>query len=99
MNWYKLDAIHDTLNHLRDEGITEAPLPALDTSPAAGVEEEYVTCLREERGLSEHSILVYRPHARALLSTIAAVAKGAALQHLGAHEVRQFLSVRVAGGC
>ena len=94
---YESRVLRLLLNHLRDEGITDTPAPALDASPAASLEEEYVTYLRDERGLSENSILVYRPHARALLSMLHAVGKDTSFQHLGAHQVREFLLARVAG--
>jgi site-specific recombinase XerD len=89
--------LHLFLRHLRQEGVTRDPVPPPDSSPAAALERGYVAHLREERGLAERSILVYRPHARAFLARHGGRIGAPPASTLKAHHVREFLLARLAG--
>lgn len=88
---FKRALLRRFLRHLRKEGVVpESQKPVQDT-PAERLEQEYADYLRDERGLSFRSLLVYVPLVRAFLVDRAAKADRISSGDLNAAVVRTFL--------
>jgi site-specific recombinase XerD len=85
------------LRHLRAEGAAPAVALAQDACPASQLEGEYVAYLRRERGLTETSVLVYKPFVHDLLTTIGDESGFLEATALSAVSVRDFLIQRLHG--
>lgn len=80
------------LRHLRHEDVVPNP-PAPIDPPEGRLERGYAAYLRDERGLSENSLLVYLPFVRQFLA--GRTAASASPEDLDAQAVRVFLLDRV----
>ncbi len=90
---FELAGLRPFLKHLRQEAIVPEPAPVNDLSPGAELHQRYVQYLREERGLTENSILVYSRYIHDFLATLLA---GSAISgELDAVAVQDFLVDRV----
>lgn len=79
------------LRHLRDEGVAPNMEEPVEETLAKRLEQEYADYLRDERGLSLRSLLVYLPHVRAFLTDYMAETRDHSLNDLDAGMVRTFL--------
>lgn len=79
------------LKHLRKEGVAFCPKEPKETTPAKRIEQDYADYLRDERGLSFRSLLVYLPPVRTFLAAYRAESRGVFLCDLNADKVRAFL--------
>jgi site-specific recombinase XerD len=79
------------LRHLRHVGVIPNPEESVEQSPAIQFEQDYADYLRDERGLSFRSLLVYLPPVRTFLADFAAESRGDFLCDLNAEMIRAFL--------
>lgn len=90
---FELAGLRPFLKHLRQEAVVPEPAPVIDLSPGAELQQRYVRYLREERGLTENSILVYSRYIHDFLAT--SVAGSATPGELEAVAIQEFLLNRV----
>lgn len=88
---FKRTLLFAFLRHLRKEGVASNPKKTKEMTPAQRIEQDYADYLRDERGLSFRSLLVYLPHARAFLADYMAESQGFSLNELNAEMIRTFL--------
>ena len=67
---FELAGLRPFLKHLRQEAVVPEPTPVIDLSPGAELQRRYVQYLREDRGLTENSILVYSRYIHDFLATV-----------------------------
>jgi len=79
------------LRHLRHVGVIPNPEESVEQSPAIQIEQDYADYLRDERGLSFRSLLVYLSPVRTFLADFAAESRGDFLCDLNAEMIRAFL--------
>jgi site-specific recombinase XerD len=82
------------LQYLRSAGVVSDREKSIEETPARRLEREYADYLRDERGLSFRSLLVYLPHVRALLATQVDDAGNVSPESLSAQSVRRFVMDR-----
>jgi integrase/recombinase XerD len=88
---FKRALLRGFLQHLRNEGVVPEPQrPNVDT-PAKQLEQDYAAYLRDERGLSFRSLLVYVPLVRLFLADRETKSSEIGLEDLTATAVRTFL--------
>ena len=92
---FELAGLRPFLKYLRQEAGAPNPAPCTDSSPVAELQQRYVRYLREERGLTENSILVYSPYIHDFLATLVAGSDSASPGELDAVTVQEFLLDRV----
>ena len=90
---FELAGLRPFLKHLRQEAVVPEPTPVIDLSPGAELQRRYVQYLREDRGLTENSILVYSRYIHDFLATSAG--GSATPGELDAVAVQDFLLDRV----
>jgi site-specific recombinase XerD len=83
------------LEHLRKKSIVAWPREPRETTPAKRIEQDYANYLRDERGLSFRSLLVYLPHVRTFLDDYMTGTRDISLEQLNAEIVRAFLLSRL----
>lgn len=81
--------------YLRRRGVLATP--PIPTAPLDALADDYVVCLRTDRGLADNSIAIYGPCARAVLAHCVATGGVRALETIDAEVIRTFLVARVAG--
>jgi len=79
------------LRHLREKGVASCPKEREETTPAKRMEQDYADYLRNERGLSFRSVLVYLPPVRAFLADYMAESSGVSLCNFNAEMIRTFV--------
>lgn len=79
------------VRHLCQEGITSHPEAPRETTQAKRIEQDYADYLRDERGLSFRSLLVYLPPVRTFLAGYVAESKDNFFCDLNAEVVRSFV--------
>ncbi len=90
---FELAGLRPFLKHLRQEAVVPEPAPSIDLSLGAKLQQRYVQYLREERGLTENSILVYSPYIHDFLATL--ITGSTTPGELDAVAVQDFLLDRV----
>jgi integrase/recombinase XerD len=93
---FKRALLRGFLRHLRKKRVVPNPqeVPSEDT-PAKQLEQEYADYLRDERGLSFRSLLVYMPLVRSFLADCVSKGGGVSPGDLSAEVVRAFMLYRI----
>lgn len=87
-------ALFGFLEHLRCQGVIQAPVPTVHVTATSRLEEGYADFLRNEKGLAELSLRVYLPVATNLLQYLKGKRGGSIIHRLNATMVRNFLFER-----
>lgn len=88
---FKRALLRGFLRYLRNEAVVPEPQEPHEDTPAERLEQDYAEYLRDERGLSFRSLLVYTPLVRAFLADRVAKAGEISSGDLDAAVVRTFL--------
>lgn len=88
---FKRALLRDFLRYLRNTADVPEPQEPFEDTPAKRLEQDYVEYLRDERGLSVRSLLVYAPLVRAFLGDRVAKEGEISPGDLNAAVVRTFL--------
>ncbi|MCP4303498.1 MAG: tyrosine-type recombinase/integrase [bacterium] len=91
---FKRALLRGFLRYLRNEGAVPEPQEPDEDTPARRLEQDYAEYLRDERGLSLRSLLVYVPHVRTFLADRVAKSGEVSSGDLDAAIVRTFLLER-----
>lgn len=92
---FKRALLRNFLRHLQKEGVLPKPQEPMEDTPAKRIEQDYADYLRNERGLSSKSLLVYLPFVRAFLDDRIFKSGDSIIGDLCASAVRTFLLGRI----
>lgn len=88
---FELAVLRLFLGYLRLEAVVPSLPLRIESSPAEALQHRYVDYLRNERGLTENSILVYSPYIHDFLTELAVGSGSASPKGLDAQAVQGFL--------